>query len=276
MPKKFWCILAAFALIIIALPLVIDWYIIGNSFPSNISNSDWVGFLGGYIGAILGTALSMVGIAWTIRFTREQNKADRELQIRPYFDIMYRDVGSFCYTKSWLGYIMISIWDDETDDQDKVGSGNVGAGLLYLKNVGNGPATNISFEINVENIDQSYKTRFTNQNTKVTTNSILSGEGAELSIDITNNRAAPRKEDFIWDDDTPFATYNVTKYKTPSIFSFKITISYSDLLFNRFSQELSFDAQYSMSYKKGEDGKYHCDLHLKEIGVPSKIKQESR
>ena len=27
--------------IIIVVPLIIDWFIIGNSFPSHISNSDW-------------------------------------------------------------------------------------------------------------------------------------------------------------------------------------------------------------------------------------------
>lgn len=271
MPKKFWCILIASALMVIALPLAVDWLIIGNSIPSNINNSDWVGFLGGYAGAILGAMLSLVGIIWTIRFTREQNTADRELQIRPYFDIRYLDVEKFCHTESWLGYVMINIWDNERDNKEKVGAGNVGAGLLYLKNVGNGPATNISFEIAIENIDQSYKAYYSNQNTKVTTNSILSGGTAELSIDITNNRVAPRKEDFTWDDDSIFGTYDVVKYKIPNTFSVKITISYSDLLFNRFNQELSFDARYSMSYQKDEDAKYCCNLLLKGIGVPSKI-----
>ena len=78
-----------FFILCIGIPLFIDWIIIGNKFPSNIINSDWVSFLGGYIGAILGALFSLIGIAWTIKFTREQNRSDRELQIRPYFDIRY-------------------------------------------------------------------------------------------------------------------------------------------------------------------------------------------
>ena len=45
---------------------------------------------------------------------------------------------------------------------------------------------------------------------------------------------------------------------------------YSDLLTNRFSQQLVFDVSFSMLYSKGEDARYHCELHLKEIGVPEK------
>lgn len=69
----------------VVIPLVIDWLIIGNLFPSNISNTDWVG----YIGALIGSVVSFLGILWTINFTREQNQTDRELQIRPYLDIRY-------------------------------------------------------------------------------------------------------------------------------------------------------------------------------------------
>lgn len=71
-------------LIIVAVPLIIDWLIIGNSLPSHISNSDWVGFLGGYIGAILGAIVSLVGIIITIRYTSAENRKDRQLEIRPY------------------------------------------------------------------------------------------------------------------------------------------------------------------------------------------------
>ena len=69
-------------ILIIGLPLAIDWLIIGSKFPSNIENSDWVGFFGGYIGALIGAIVSLAGIIITIRYTNEQNKKDRELQVK--------------------------------------------------------------------------------------------------------------------------------------------------------------------------------------------------
>lgn len=78
-PKKVWWILGISVIAVFLLPLAIDWFIIGNSFPSNISNSDWVSFFGGYIGALIGAVVSLIGIIITIRYTNEQNKKDREL-----------------------------------------------------------------------------------------------------------------------------------------------------------------------------------------------------
>lgn len=60
--------------IFISAPLIIDYCIIGNNFPSNIDNSDWVSFWGSYIGAFA----TLIGIWWTIKFTREQAIKDRE------------------------------------------------------------------------------------------------------------------------------------------------------------------------------------------------------
>lgn len=268
MSKKIWWLVACAILIVVLLPLGIDWLIIGNNFPSNISNSDWVGFFGGYIGAILGCVISLIGILWTINFTREQNRADRELQIRPFFDIRYLDVEQFCCTKNWLGYVTISTWDKDGNDSDTPNAGPVGAGLLYLKNVGSGPATNLNFQVEIENIKCEYNARYTNQNTKVTTNAILPGGTAELSIDITNSREAPKKEDFVWSEDSPFADYDMAKFKIPERFTIKLRLCYADLMANHFTQELVFNVYYYMKSARGEDAQYRCELHLDQIGIP--------
>ncbi len=73
--------------VVFGVPLIIDWLIIGNSFPSNISNENWVSFFGGYFGAIIGGIFSMIGIAITIIFTNLQNNKEREANVRPYCDI---------------------------------------------------------------------------------------------------------------------------------------------------------------------------------------------
>lgn len=263
--KKVWWVIISSVIALVLLPLAIDWLIIGNNFPSNISNSDWVGFLGGYIGSIMGCVISLVGILWTINFTREQNRADRELQIRPYFDIRYSpSMNTLPNEVSWLGYVDISEYDDNGADPKRVENG-----LLFLKNVGNGPATNISATVSITNIKVKYTARFTNQNLKVTTNSVRQGEEASMSIFITNNRIAPSKDDFTWDENG-FGFVNHIKFPIPSSYDITILLKFNDLLGSTFTQELMFNARYGMKYDKENGGEYYCDLHLAEKGSPQK------
>ena len=49
--KKGYLILGAI-LLLAGVPLFLDFVVFGNSIPSNISNSDWAGFLGSYLGGI--------------------------------------------------------------------------------------------------------------------------------------------------------------------------------------------------------------------------------
>lgn len=265
MPKKFWPFIIVSVIAVIALPLAIDWLIIGNSFPSNISNSDWVGFFGGYIGSILGCVISLVGILWTINFTSKQNRIDRELQIRPYFDIRYApSMNTLPKGVSWLGYVDIQEFDENGADPQSVEKG-----MLFLKNVGNGPATNISAEVSLVNIKVNHKARFTNQNLKVTTNSVRQGEEASISFFIYNNRISPSKEDFTWDENG-FGYCNPIKFPIPTSYEIIVRLKFRDLLGNSFAQELKFDARYGMNYDKENGGKYHCDLYLAQIGTQLK------
>ncbi|WP_051560443.1 hypothetical protein [Clostridium beijerinckii] len=70
--------------IAIKIPLLIDNYVFGSGHLSNIENKDWAGFLGSYVGAILGGIITLVGVGITINFTRAQANEDRRLSIAPY------------------------------------------------------------------------------------------------------------------------------------------------------------------------------------------------
>ena len=259
------------ACIIIVIPLIIDWLIIGNNVPSNIANSDWVSFLGGYIGAILGGIGSLIGIILTIRFTAEQNRRDRELQIRPYFDIRCEYTDSFTFTKNWLGYIVLDTWEKE-DEKNK--QNEVCSFLICLKNVGNGPATNLSFKMEMNTEGIQYSSKFTTKNLKVTTSSVSQNSQAEVSVEILNRKQAPLKEDCRWEDfdGMSFCHYDNSKYSFPSRFSFSLDMMYNDLLGNRFLQKMQFDAYFEMSVKKDEDCSFRCETDLKEISPPVMIK----
>lgn len=67
-------------LLFLVIPVIVDRWIIGNDFPSNIENSDWVAFLGGYVGGIF----SLIGIGFTILHTSREAHKDRVLACAPF------------------------------------------------------------------------------------------------------------------------------------------------------------------------------------------------
>ena len=136
-----------------------------------------------------------------------------------------------------------------------------------MKNVGNGPATNIDVAVLVENIKVKYRAKFNNQNTQVTSNSVQQSEEAAISFMIMNDSIAPSKEDLTWDEEGRFADWNHVKFPMPSGYNIVILLRYNDLLGNIFTQKLKFDVTYEMTYDKESGGKYLCNLHLTEKEV---------
>lgn len=133
-----WGLLAAIAIFL--LPLIIDHLIIGNNFPSNIENDEWVSFLGNYIGAIIGAFVTLVGIKITIKFTNDQNKEERRLSVAPHFKYTMCEESQL----HRLHDVIIFMNPDENSNT-KVNA------TIKLKNVGKGPGlemlvSNISFD----------------------------------------------------------------------------------------------------------------------------------
>ena len=133
--------------LIIGLPLAIDWLIIGNGFPSNIENSDWVSFFGGYIGALIGAIVSLAGIIITIRYTNEQNKKDRELQVRPYCAMRFVHDDKLVGTKRIIAQLPIGC-------EPRENNGPKYTGIIYIKNIGLGAACPIYMYFNFDKITE--------------------------------------------------------------------------------------------------------------------------
>lgn len=94
--KKNWRYITGILLTLIVIPVIIDWFIIGNKIPSNISNENWVSFLGSYVGGISGGVFSIIGVFITIQYFRdkddEEKKAKNQLmieQIKKEYQIKY-------------------------------------------------------------------------------------------------------------------------------------------------------------------------------------------
>lgn len=130
MKRKIIVVLSAVLAVVIIMPILLDKFIFGNGYKSNISNSDWASFLGSYIGSIIGAIATLVGIVITILYTGKQNKIDRQLQFSPYLAATFKKVNTLLYTNG--GTIQAVI--------NESGPLNLYV-CLSLKNVGLGPIT---------------------------------------------------------------------------------------------------------------------------------------
>jgi len=255
--------------VIIGLPIIIDWLIIGNNIHSNIANSDWVGFFGGYIGALIGATVSLIGIVITIRYTNEQ---DRELQIRPYCSIRYVHDDKLIGTNKIIAELPIGC-------EPKENNGPKYMSILYIKNIGLGPA--VEFELDMDEIDDgrehylilmqsnaNFSNRFVNL--------LQPGEEAAFPIHIYFNFDAIREEDFIDLGGLGSSRYIIKqkvmqKYKN---FHMVIHVRYYDMYQNQYYQKITLSSNMYVGGKIDEKQADHlCDINLKEITAPVKTKK---
>ena len=268
MPKKYGWIIFGSLIAAIVLPLTIDWLIIGNNFPSNISNSDWVGFLGGYLGAIIGAIVSVAGIVITIRYTNEQNREDRELQVRPYCTIRYVSTPKSVTTKKELSCFMLGC-------EPKENNGPRYQSVIYIKNIGLGPA--IEFMFDVDDIDDGREHYpIIPQQTPETMNNAVNllqpGEEAIVPVSIWFNFDPITEADIEIVEGAPLGKYQtkhgiLSKYKN---FDIIITVNYYDMYQNEYSQKVKLSSNMYASITQEGKAKHLCDINLKEATVPVK------
>ena len=277
MKKRFVIYIILSVILILLLPIAMDWLIIGNSIPSNVANSDWVDFLGSYIGAILGAIVSLVGIIITIRYTNKQNWIERELQIRPYCTVRNVPKGKIAATTNLLGEIAFS-YDSPEENKSNYHT------IIYIKNIGLGPAVEFNFELEHEEKDNQRKTyQMPVQRDLHTWNHLVDvlqpGEEAALYMAIAFNFEEIEENDFLeMDDDFPHKftvkTEVMQKYKN---YKMLLHVNYQDLYQNHFYQRLvlSVNMYVSESGNKRE-AEHGCDVNLIEVTPPKKIVRLSR
>lgn len=67
--KQVWRIIIVFLIVATVFPVLLDCFVFGNSFKSNLDNESWAGFLGSYIGGIA----TIIVFFLTILYANEQN-----------------------------------------------------------------------------------------------------------------------------------------------------------------------------------------------------------
>ena len=73
-----------FLVVAIFIPFLLDYLVFGNSIPSYISNGEWAGFLGSYIGGLC----TLIALVATIRYYRNADERKEKAEIQPFLHIV--------------------------------------------------------------------------------------------------------------------------------------------------------------------------------------------
>ncbi len=264
-------------LFVLIMPLVMDWAIIGNAFPSNISNENWVSFLGAYLGAIIGALVSLIGLYFTIQFTnqenekrfgfeKEQNKLEREAQVRPYCDI------SFSYhqkVKRHLARTAIAFEPQENN-------GPRYDCFVNIKNIGLGPA--VEFKITIDQIDNGrnlYPVLF-QQTPDYENNSAIHlqpGDEAYIWIAFWFNFDPIKPEELIPLHNPDFPDMCVLKREAQEKykdFEVVLHIRYHDLYGNTYYQKIVLRSNTGLHVINEKQAERTCSIYMKETTLPQR------
>ena len=241
----------SFIVLIIALPRIVDLLIFGNTIPSNISNESWAAFLGGYIGAILTGAITLIGIVITIRFTAAQNKRDKQLEISPYLSVSFSRFAQLTKAKKELDDILYSVTQDEMDTTDLFG-------IVYIKNIGLGPIIECvvcNTRYNGKPFPRAYKI--------VDGENIDKGETFGITIGVFGLKNEIDNLELIEDERTHRKEPNLAKIRMNND-ELSFTLIFSDLIGTKYQQIIKLTINNGIT-GKGKEWKYNHELMLTEV-----------
>ena len=253
---------------VLTIPIILDWLIIGNNFPSNISNPDWVNFFGGYIGAIMGAIATLIGIIITLNYTRKLNRNTQELQVGPYCIIRFVPDSNISSTAMLLGYISIGC-------EPRSNNGPRSTSIIYVKNIGLGPAIEFKFEASELDDGREHYISLLESTPALrnrSVNHLQSGEEAAMPIIIYFNFDPITEDDFTTYEYNGVQEKDLSQnvFKKYKNFDLEITMTYFDIFRNEFVQKIKIGFNMSFKTVQQKSGEYICTPYKKEVTSPIK------
>lgn len=241
--KKRSCIYLLLIITVVLIPIAIDKLIIANNYPSNISNENWVSFLGGYCGAIISSISTIVGVFITIEYTRKEAQKDRELamkqenenrrlQIAPY--LKYTQCKTLFKEKHDINILYVP------DDNDNTFINTT----ILIKNVGMGPILNLGItSLKFNNSELGY--------TLASQDIIEKNEEIKMLIDFRFRLEHINQKELIKNPENFIHKYSVPdKYKRGG--KLELLIEYNDLLQNTYKQKIIINLSIGFEADKDE------------------------
>lgn len=246
-----------FIIIIVILPILIDFFIIGNNIPSNISNSDWVTFLGSYTGALIGSVTTLVGLLVTLKFTKAEADEDRRLGLAPYFKYTMHERETHTIMLSKKQHDLHIDYFMDNDPNTCVNAS------VTLKNIGLGPVMDFEiFNIKYKSVRNTniMNNKYKNENLGYTidgSNDIYeNGSSILMLIDIRMRLEKIENSRLIKNPPGSLSDFSPPPECFDKAGVLSMCIGYTDLIGNKYEQNISFRLILGCESDNGKDIKY--------------------
>lgn len=97
--KGKWRYLVLIIGIVILVPILMDYLILGNQIQSNATNGEWIGFFGGYFGSIIGGIITLAVFWGTVWDNKKQSEKEEKLKL---FETLITDAALIGETQNRL------------------------------------------------------------------------------------------------------------------------------------------------------------------------------
>lgn len=248
----------------VLIPLCLDWLIIGNDFPSNVGNADWIGFFGGYFGALIGAFASLGGVLLTIRFTQKQSANDASLHVRPYCSYQYINHSGAKADDKLIGHLAYGCEPKENDNSHY-------SGVLYVANVGLGPALDFHYTCSEFNDNRKHYGVILRSSPEIKIRKVAHlspDEKGAFTFDILFNFDPITEDDCLKierEDGTVTLVHDPNLFKKYPSYDFTIRCMYGDMFNNVYYNDLLFRCQTCIS-----SNHFDVDIFLKEVSAQQK------
>ena len=120
--RKYVIWIIALIMIAVLIPILLDHLVFGNTVPSFLSNGEWAGFLGSYIGGVC----TLITLIATIQHYRSADEKKEKAEVQPFLHVFV--VGSSAAAST--GFLLPGNTEKDIKDLQQVS--------VTIKNIGNG------------------------------------------------------------------------------------------------------------------------------------------
>lgn len=126
-------------------------YVAENNVPSKVSGGDWISFLGGYFGGIMGAVVSLIVLFFTIDNNNINQEIEFKKQNRCFFDFqelynLHNKLNGVSRGKN-AKLIRTYNYEENIEDIENFGDDSIKLNFIKIVNLGKGSAFNVTIMV---------------------------------------------------------------------------------------------------------------------------------